>query len=175
MQIRKIAVPLVCMLLMSVGPLLAADVAKIGVVDLQKVLKSSDAGKAAQADISKKGNEMKADFEKKGEEIEKLRKEIDRDSLVLDKEARNDREREIRIKINDLKTLQKKYTQEFKRYEARHVKKIQKAIFGIVKKIGEKEGYLMIVENMGVLYYPDSIEITDEVIRIYNAQIAKKK
>ncbi|MBI5592151.1 MAG: OmpH family outer membrane protein [Deltaproteobacteria bacterium] len=45
----------------------------------------------------------------------------------------------------------------------------------VVQDIGKKEGYTLIVEKRtgGVVYAPTSIDITDSVIQIYNAQPPK--
>lgn len=153
-----------------------ADVAKIGVVDLQRVLDTSSAGKTAKAEISKRGNKMEADLKKKGEAIEELRKKLEREALVMSKEMRTEKEREFRIKINDLKSLQKKYMADFKQYEAGLVKRIRNEVSEIVTKIGKKEGFLLILEKRegGIMYSPNTIDITDKLIQQYNAGFAKK-
>ena len=94
-----------------------ADVAKIGVVDFQRVLETSSAGKMAMAEINKQGKKMEADLKKKGEEIEAIKKKMEREALVMSKEMREEKEREFRININDFKVLQKKYMAEFKEHE----------------------------------------------------------
>ncbi len=86
---------------------LAADVAKIGVIDYQKVLETSAAGKAIQNALKAKNEKMAADLQRKGGEIETIRKRLERESMVMSKEMREEKEREQRIKMNDFKTLQK--------------------------------------------------------------------
>jgi len=160
-----------------VAPSFSADIAKIGVIDFQKILETSSSGKAAQAEIKKKGQKMEADLKKRGSGIEDSKKKLEREALVMSKEARQEKERELRINVNDFRTLQKKYMADFKKYENRLVNKIQKEVLEIVKAIGKKGGYLLIVERRegGALYYLDSIDLTDRVIKAYNAQYAKKK
>ncbi len=84
-----------------------ADIAKIGVVDFQKVLSVSNAGKYAQAEINKQGKSMEEDLKKKGSEIEEIKKRLERETLVMSKDKRDEKEREFRIKLNDLKCLRK--------------------------------------------------------------------
>ena len=45
----------------------------------------------------------------------------------------------------------------------------------IVKGIGKKEGYLLIINKFGVIYSPNSIDVTDKVIGQLNAKFAKRK
>ena len=154
-----------------------ADVAKIGVVDFQKIIDKSDAGKKATIEINKRGKELADDLKKKGAEIDAKKKKMEREALVMSKEKRDEKEREIRIDINDLKSYQKKYTDEMKQIEAKFGQNIQKQVLEIVTKMGKKEGFLIILEKReaGVLYAPDAIDITDRVIQNFNEIFSQKK
>lgn len=154
----------------------AADVAKIGVVDFQKILQNSSAGKYAQAEINKKGKQMESELAKKGAGIEERKKQIEKESLVMSKEMREEKQREMRIQINDLKVMQKRFTQEFKAFENRLVQRIRKDVLKIVDGIGKSEGYLMIVERKTgeVIYSPTSVDITDAFIQNYNKTFSVK-
>ena len=153
-----------------------ADVAKIGVVNFQDILEKSDAGKMATAEINKSGKEMEASLKTKGEEIDAIQKKLEREALVMSKEMREEKEREIRISINDFKTLKNKYMADFKQHEARLVRDIQKEVLEIVEEMGKKEGFLIIFEKReaGVLYSPDTIDITDQLIQRYNTIFSEK-
>jgi outer membrane protein len=153
-----------------------ADVAKIGVVSFQDILEKSDAGKMATEEINKSGKEMEDSLKKKGEEIDAIKNKLERESLVMSKEMREEKEREIRISINDFKTLKNKYMADFKQHEARLVRDIQKEVLEIVEEMGKKEGFLIIFEKReaGVLYSPDTIDITDRLIQRYNTIFSKK-
>ncbi len=72
--------------------------------------------------------------------------------------------------------MQKRYTQDFKVHEQRLVQRIQKDLKKIIDELGKKEGYLLIIEKRqgGVLYSPQSVDLTDRLIREYNAQSAQK-
>jgi len=156
------------------SPSLGADVAKIGVVDIQKILLTSSAGKMAKAQINKKAREMEGQLTAKKEEIEGLKEALEREALVMSKESRDEREREIRIKINDIKSLKKKYENDLKNIESKVVKKIQADMDVIVQELGKKEGYLLIISDPVVLYSPSSIDITDQLIQAYNNSLAEK-
>ena len=153
-----------------------ADVAKIGTIDFQRILDLSDAGKEAQAKLAEQAKKMETDLKSKGAEIEENRKQFEREALVMNKEMKGAKEREMRIKINDFKQLQKKYTGLARELQFRLVGKIRKDLDALVKEIGKKEGYLLILERKeaGVVYMPSKIDLTDEVIKRYNAQWAKQ-
>lgn len=173
------SVKTVCMLMISLFFLasssLGADAAKIGIVDFQKILEASSAGKSAQAEIKQRGKKMEEDLKTKGTAIEEKRKQFEREALVLSEEAREEKERELRIGIGDFKVLQKKYAEEFKEFEGKLIVDIQKDLIELVNEFGKKGGYLLILEKRetGVLYAPQTIDITDVIIEQYNKQFAK--
>ena len=155
-------------------PCFAADVAKIGVVNIQKILLTSAAGKIAKAEISKKAREMEATLNEKKTEIQKLQETLERESLVMSKDKRDEKEREIRIKVNDIKVLKNKFEKDLKVLENRVVQQIQKEFESLAQDIGREEGYLLIVTNQTVIYAPNSIDITDELIQKYDAAFSEK-
>lgn len=154
----------------------AADVAKIGVIDFQRILETSSAGKYAQAEINKKGKQMEADLKKRGAEIEETKQRLEREALVMSKEMREQKQREMRININDFKQLQNKYMQEFKQFENRLVQRIRKEVIDLIQDIGKAGGYLLILEKRSgeIIYNPKSVDATDILIQKYNVEFAKK-
>jgi len=156
-------------------PAFAANLNKIGVVDFQKILETSKVGKAAQKEIKSEGEKMEETLKEKGSEIEALKKKLERDALVIDRDTRAEREREIRIKINDIKALQKKYMADFRDLEARMIDRIRSQLIDIIESIGKQDGFLLIMEKnqAGVLYSPGSVDITEKVIRLYNQKVEK--
>ena len=151
----------------------AADVAKIGVVDLKRVFDNSSAGKAAQAELTKQGKKMQGELEKRKAEIEEIQKNVERQAAVMSKEAREEKKRNLQIKLYDFKNLEKKYRSELRKSERKKLIKIQKEVLGIAREIGKKEGYLIILDKSVAIYVPKTLDITDKVIQEYNAGYKK--
>ena len=147
---------------------LAADVAKIGIIDFQKILETSAAGKAIQAELKAKNESMAVDLQKKGAEIENISKRLERESMVMSKEMREEKEREHRIKVNDFKSLQKKYRAELQKLQVQLMQKLQADLSDVTAEIGKKEGYLLIMDKRGVVYAPTSVDLTDKIIQRLN-------
>ncbi|MEE4262915.1 MAG: OmpH family outer membrane protein [Desulfobacteraceae bacterium] len=154
---------------------LAADVAKIGVIDFQKVLETSTAGKVIQSKLKTQNEKMTADLQSKGAEIEKISQRLERESMVMSKEMREEKEREQRIKVNDFKTLQKNYRSELQKLQVELMQQLQTDITTITQEIGKKEGYLLIMDKRGVVYAPTSVDLTDKIIQAINKKSAKDK
>lgn len=152
-----------------------ADVAKIGIVDFQKILQNSNPGKKSMAEINQKGEELKADLENKGKEIEEMRTSLEREVMVLEKKKIEEKEREFRIKVGDFKALEQKYANELRSLNLRLSERIRKDIFDLAEAIGKKEGYLLIMEKReaGVIYSPNAIDITDRLIQQLNTKFSQ--
>ncbi|MCF8025381.1 MAG: OmpH family outer membrane protein [Desulfobacteraceae bacterium] len=146
----------------------AADVARIGIIDFQKVLEESEAGKKVQQNLQEQGKEMEADLQALAKEIEELNKQLSGGAMVMSEEKRQEKQRELEIKKYDFQSKRKKYQSEFRETESELVGKLRDEIFSIAEEIGKKKGYLLIIEKSAAVYYPDSIDITSEVIRQYN-------
>lgn len=148
----------------------ADDVVKIGIIDFQKILINSDAGKDAQKKISAKGQELQADLKDKAAVYTEAQERYDREASVMTAEARSEKERELKIKQYDLEKLKEKYESELSAYNQEMVTKFQKSVLEISNELGKKEGYTLILEKSsgGVVYAPSTIDITDKVIQQYN-------
>lgn len=159
----------------TAGPGFGADIAKIGVVEFQRLFDQSDAGKEIRSEITAQGRRMEAELKEKSAEIDELRKRLERESLVMSREMREEKEREFRIKVSDIQALQNKYEVELQGLQNRLMGELQSATLEVISEIGKSGGYLMIMDNRGVLYAPSTIDITDEVIKRYNARYAETK
>ncbi len=160
----------------SVNFSFAADMTKIGIIDFQKIVTTSSPGKIGKANINKQGKEMESTLKKKGMEIEAMKRKLDRESLVMSKEKFLEKQRDIRIKINDFKALKASYAQQFKQMESNLITKIKQDVLEITRKIGKQDGFTLILEKneTGAMYYLKSMDITDKVIAAYNKTAVKK-
>ncbi len=155
-------------IVMFTCPSFAADIAKIGVVDLQRILTESEAGKDIQAQLQEKGREMETDIRALGNEIEELNEKLSREAMVMSRKKREEKQRELDIKKYDFQSKQKKYQSQLREIEGKLLEKLQTDVFGLAEEIGKNEGYLLIIEKGAALYYPNSIDITDKLIAKYN-------
>ncbi len=151
-----------------------ADAAKIGTVSFQKIVENSTAGKAAKKEITEEGQRMEADLKKNGEELKALQEQLEKDASVMSKEGREEKKWQLDRKMDDLKALKQKYDRKIQETQVRLVNKIRKDVFDIIQVYGKKEAYLLIIEDVNVVYAPDPIDITDEIVRLYNEKSKTK-
>lgn len=178
MRFFKLGVTIVFLMsCLFISEAFAADVAKIGIIDIQQILTTSDAGKIAQGKIAAKGKELEAELKSMGTAIEEDKARYEREAAVMSKEARSEKERELKIKILDFQDLETRYKANFSAYNQELVTKFKLDILSVVNQIGKKEGFLLILEKResGVVYAPETIEITDKIIQQYNETFSKKE
>jgi outer membrane protein len=167
---------LVVVFLLFAGQYAYAEV-KIGVVDLMRALNESDAGKKAKTDLEALIKTKQVKLDAKGKEIEKLKSEVEKQSSVLSAEAKKSKEDELERMLRDYQRLVSDSQAEVKKKESEVTGEIVKEIRTIVDKMAEEGGYTMIVENAEglVLYSKKELDLTDTVIKRYNASKSKGK
>ncbi|HSL61002.1 MAG TPA: OmpH family outer membrane protein [Desulfotignum sp.] len=153
----------------------AAESPKIGVINFEKIMRESSAGKMNQKTLNDRGQELKEKLEKEKQALDELGRSFEKEALVLSDEKKRDRERDFRNQVEDFRIKQQEYANEMKNLEIKMVNDMQKAVFDLANELGKKENYLMILErkNAGVIYIPDQVDITDLIIQKYNAITAK--
>lgn len=159
-------------------PALAADQpAKVGVVDLQQCLNESTMGKKYKGEFTAEAEKMKAELEKEEGELAALREEIDTQGVLLAEEIKAAKDKEYKEKVSVFKEKFQSSQQALQRRDQELTRKILRDLQGIVREIGEKEGYSLIVERneAGVLFAPGQSDLTDKIIQMYDKSAPEKK
>ena len=153
----------------------SADAVKIGVIDFERIMKESSAGKMNQKALNTKGTELKNKLEKEKQQLDAISQSFEKEALVLSEEKKRERERDFRNQVEDFRIKQQDYANELKNLEIKMINDMQKAVYDIANELGEKEKYTIIIEkkNAGVIYITEPVDITDIVIKKYNDATAR--
>ena len=151
-------------------PAAAQDV-KIGYVDLQKALNLSSAGKSAKEKIGEKVKEYEGEVKKRQDELKKMKEELEKQAVLLSEEARGKKERDYQQKLKEFQRFTKDIQDELQQKDAEFTRRILEDLFQVIKEFGQKQGYTVILEKTesSILYAPDQIDLTEQVIEAYNA------
>jgi len=160
---------LLTMVFLQPAPLAAQNV-KVGVVDLQKFQKNSKAFEKASVGVKKKFDDMQQKLNDERNAVGKLDEELKKQSMMLSLDAQEDKKRELEKKQRQFKFMYDEFSQEMKDTEMEAIKKVMKELEKVVEKIGEKEGYTIILERrtLGLLYFNNTIDLTDRVTDAYD-------
>lgn len=148
--------------------------ARVAVVDVQKVLSQSAAGKAAYEKLKKMQDDRLVKAKQMDEELRKLDADIasKRLSLAEDKLA------EMQKQLADKRINMQRYAQDADREigEARdrELAALQTKIEPVIDGIGKEMGLALIFNKFesGLVYAADAVDITDTVIQRFNAAAA---
>lgn len=149
---------------------------RIGYVDMQKVLVRSVAGVAAREQLEKENAAALKDLETKKAEVDRLRDELEKKGLVLSAEARREKDETLQRKVRDANRLREDLNKELQRKEQVMVNRIGQEVVVLIERMGKERGFLLIMERRGasVIFGDPEADVTDEVIKLYDQEKAKK-
>lgn len=158
-------------------PMTANATGKIAVIDMQKVMRESHAGKAAMEKLNKKFEKLREELKKKQEELKAFKDDLEKKAPLLSDEARAEKERQYKKMLREFKDQSDDAQFEMRQAESRTMEPILKELEKIVTKIGKDRGYSLILENKmpGIYYVAPDADITDEVIKAYDELKAKEQ
>ena len=158
--------------IMAMVPIAGAADMRIAIIDFQRILDDSRAGKAAQETINQEGRQMEAELKAKGDALEQMKEQLQKDAMVMNKETREAKEREFRIQVNDFRESQQEFAKKARELQIRAMGKIRHEVDALAKAYAEEKGFTLMIEKQeaGVIYAPAGVDVTDEIIRRYDAQ-----
>lgn len=137
----------------------------IAFVDVPKIMNTSKKGEEYKKELKAKIQYYKEKLSKIQKQIKELQKQLE--SPVLSPEAKKKKEEKLKqLKTEGIK-LQIKAEQELQKIKAQAERKLVKDIQKIVEKYA-KEHNIDIVLVGGTLYQDKAIDITDEILKLYD-------
>lgn len=150
-------------------PVFAAE-SKLGTVDMQKMLTSSDAGKEAKEQLALRAAKYEAEKNQKEDELKKLKGELEKQSVLLSESARGAKEKDYQQKLKEYQRFLKDAQDDLQAKNDEFTNKIVEEIVKIVQDYGKKSGFTFIfVKNEGMIFTDDKIDLTDELLKQFNA------
>jgi outer membrane protein len=161
---------IIVVILLTYNVVLAEDFVRVGLIDLQRCLKESKEGQKIFQILKKKKDDLQRRLDTRQRELLELRKELDKQAMMLSMDAQEGKKRTIERKARELEYLYKDLNEEMVRSQGKEKQRIFKEIEKIIEKIGSEENFTLIMEKRagGVLYSSESIDITDQVIKAYD-------
>ncbi len=149
---------------------LGASASKIAVVDMERLQNQSKAFQRERAKLKKKFDAMQKKLKDEEQAIRKLEEDYNKQSMMLSLDAKQDKRRDLERKKRHYKYLYEDFTKEIKDEEEDATKAVGKDLEKILENIAKKEGFIIILERrtLGLIYYADTIDITDQVTEAYD-------
>jgi outer membrane protein len=154
-----------------VGLVWAADF-KVAYVDIQKAVNECSAGKEAKKAITKDVEKIQRLGIDKQKELQTMKASLEKQTLMLTPEARAHKEKEYQSKLREFQRWADDTQNEMNQKRMEMERSISAGLIKVIQKLGAEEGYTFILEKNEsiVLYASKAIDITDRVIKAYDAQ-----
>jgi outer membrane protein len=149
----------------------AADL-KIGIVDLQRALNESSAGRRAKDQFKGEFEKMQDGLKREKDQLDRMKDDLDKKSVVLKDDQRKNMAEDFERKRLALRRKLEDSDAELRKKDQELTGSILKDLAVVIQEIGEREGYTVILENSSssVLYGSKSIDMTDTVIKAFDAK-----
>jgi outer membrane protein len=152
-----------------------ASAEKIGFVDIQRAINEVEEGAKAKAKLKKEFDAKQRQLDSKQNELKALKEELDQRGMMMTDEAKREKGMVLQQKLAEVQQLYFQLQQELSQREAEATSGIITKMGNILQTMGREQGFDMIVEKSAVLYAKGSNDLTNELIRRYNASYGKKK
>ncbi|HWV38487.1 MAG TPA: OmpH family outer membrane protein [Vulgatibacter sp.] len=148
----------------------AAEV-KIGYVDLQRALNEVEEGQTAKARLKAKFERSQAQLDQEQASLKARREELDKKRLAMDEATLRQKAEELDKEFVRVSGLYSKLQKELSDEEREATAQIFKKMRTLIADMAEKQGFTYVLEmnESGLLYGPPSLDLTNELVRAYNA------
>lgn len=146
------------------------------VVNLQKVIDQSLAGKAAKANMQNELTKIKTKLDQTNNEILNEDKEIKKQASILAKEALAKRKDQLNKRKQEFSAMVKGEEANLGKMNSEAISKIVQGIKKIIDQEVKANSYDFVLEKEEsfILYASPKIDISDQILAKYDAQYTKK-
>jgi outer membrane protein len=172
MRVHNAIVVFGALALLVVGTAAQDEPIKIGVVDVERAMSSTEDGKAAREEMARKESQANAQLKPLFEQYEAMKKDIEAQKFVLSDESLRQKQYDLLELQNQLENKGKEVENQFKI----DAKRVQEPLFNKLREIiidtGREQGFTLILQRgaAGVIYSREALDITDLIIAQYNKQ-----
>ncbi len=152
-------------------PAVAFAEVKIGYVDLQRALNEVEEGQSAKARLKAKFDQSQVQLDKEQNALKVRKEELDKKRLVMDEATLRQKSEELDKEFMRVSGLYSKLQKELSEEEREATSTIFTKMRALIADLAEKQGFTFVLElnESGLLYGPPSFDLTNELVRTYNA------
>jgi outer membrane protein len=149
---------------------------RVAVIDTEKILLASQAGKKAIAELKKVQEGKENELRSRQQEIKEIQDKLSQGRLSLAQDKITDMEKQLEDKSIALRRLSDDANRDLAKKKDDLLGSIDEKVMPVINQIGKEQGYTMIFRKFesGLIYADDAIDITQSVIQRLDAAAAAK-
>jgi outer membrane protein len=156
-------------------PSLAWADTKYAFVDMQRALEETEDGKKAKARLKAEFDRKQKELDDRQEEIKKMKDALDKKAAIMKPEAIEKDKNELQKRFVELQEIYARLQRDLAAKEQDTTRPIMTKIQTVVSRIAERDHFAMVLEKSVVMWGQPSLDITNEVIRMYNSSAGGEK
>ena len=142
---------------------------KFAYVDVQRALNECDAGKRAKADFQGRVTSLEGRLQRQQTEVQSLKDQMEKKGMLMNPDQRQALQDQYMEKLKNFERDYKDSKDELQAKDQEITAKIVHDLAQVIRTLGERDNYTLVFEKGSILWGAPGIDITDQVIRAYNA------
>lgn len=159
---RVFLVAAVAGLVLCAGTLQAADI-KIGVVNMQELMKESPQAKAAEAEMQQKFGSRRTALLAQQNKIKALQDQINRNGSVMSAEQLQNLQNQLDSEQQDMSRKESDFQADLNQWQNQKLGGIQEIVIKEVQAYAKAHQYNLIV-GLGIVYADGTVDLTKQVL-----------
>lgn len=147
----------------------AAQQQKVGVVDVQRAVASTEDGLRAQATLKKLFDSRQQELNKKQTDLQRQREDIDKQAKVMAKDALQKRIDDWQKQMMELQAVFVEYNKELEKKQKELTDPVFEKVMAIIKRVATSENIDIVMDKATVAYVRTDLDLTDKCIQMYNS------
>ena len=152
-----------CILMFALLALPAVAEVRIGVINMERVMRDSEAAKKASAKLEKEFKKRSQELEKTRQQAQSMQEDMEKNGVTLSESARVAKSRELADLSREMQRKQREYNEDLNARRNEELQSIVERTNGIIRSMAEKENFDLIVQE--AVYASKNVDITDKVIK----------
>lgn len=160
------------MLALAVFALPAAAVDKIAVVDIQRVIFTSDVAKARQKQLQAESEfvSLQAKYDSIAADVKALQKKIEAERDTMSQEQATENQKKMEYLRADYDLVERKLRAEVQQLQGKIMEELQPKVQAALKELVEAEGITLLLQREAVIVADPALDVTGKLLDRLNAK-----
>jgi outer membrane protein len=147
---------------------------RIGVINVERLVQESALGKEAFGRVKKLNDQKKEEGEKLSKELRDMEQKLADQGSALAEDKREALQKSYQEKAIAFKRFQDDANRDLEAAQKKELGELERRVFPIINQVGKERGFTMIFNKFqsGLVYADDAIDVTDEVLKVFNTTVA---
>lgn len=147
---------------------------RIGVINVERLVQESALGKEAFSRVKKLNDQKKDEGDKLSKELRDMEQKLADQGSALADDKREALQKTYQEKAIAFKRFQDDANRDLEAAQKKELGELERRVFPVINQVGKEKGFTLIFNKFqsGLVYADDAVDITDDVLKIFNTTVA---